>query len=396
MPRRRSHSRRASAGRSSTCGWNATRKSLPSPWCLVSVERSCACTASTTGSASATGSASMSIQRMRGSRRNHRSWRTANWRVRGDDRRRRPRRASIARRGGRAAPCSRAPGGGARDRPPARERLDLVDKPGVDHRGARAAAIRAVSSGRGQRSPNWTNGDRRVGVEARAERAERAAAADASPRAPARRGGGWSAPSARRPTGSSVGELAVQRRDALVGASRVELGADLRPPARHSSRSMTLRRYRPVPATRTARCRARRCRRALACAASAKSATVKSSAASTRSMQWCGTAARSAASAWRCRCPSAGRPASSRRRRSRRRRCGAATRHRDVGLARRGRPEDDERRRRAGHAGEHGDAHACAAARRAPRRSRPTRWCGAASVISTVAYAPGAQRRAAA
>ena len=40
----------------------------------------------TAGVASATGSCSMSIQRMRGSRRNHRSWRTANWRVRAHDR----------------------------------------------------------------------------------------------------------------------------------------------------------------------------------------------------------------------------------------------------------------------------------------------------------------------
>ncbi len=39
------------------------------------------CSARTTGAASATGSAVMSTQRMRGSRRNHRSWRTANCRV---------------------------------------------------------------------------------------------------------------------------------------------------------------------------------------------------------------------------------------------------------------------------------------------------------------------------
>ena len=40
----------------------------------------------TAGTTSATGSRSTSIQRTRGSRRNHRSWRTANWRVRSDDR----------------------------------------------------------------------------------------------------------------------------------------------------------------------------------------------------------------------------------------------------------------------------------------------------------------------
>ena len=37
MPRRRSHTCRASAARSETAGWNVTRKSLPSPWCLVNV-----------------------------------------------------------------------------------------------------------------------------------------------------------------------------------------------------------------------------------------------------------------------------------------------------------------------------------------------------------------------
>ena len=38
--------------------------------------------AAATGTASATGSSWTSSQRTRGSRRNHRSWRTANWRVR--------------------------------------------------------------------------------------------------------------------------------------------------------------------------------------------------------------------------------------------------------------------------------------------------------------------------
>ena len=83
IPRRRSHTRRASAGRSSTCGWNTTRKSLPSPWCLVSVSvlmrrvlppRSVP--------TRRPGRRSTSTQRTRGSRRNHRSCRTANWRVR--------------------------------------------------------------------------------------------------------------------------------------------------------------------------------------------------------------------------------------------------------------------------------------------------------------------------
>ena len=76
---RPARARRASA----TSGSNTTRKSLPSPWCLVSAsELMCRMRRSTTGSASATGSCSTSIQRTRGSRRNHRSWRTANWRVR--------------------------------------------------------------------------------------------------------------------------------------------------------------------------------------------------------------------------------------------------------------------------------------------------------------------------
>ena len=131
MPRRRSHTRRARAAQIvDVAGGTTTRKSLPSPWCLVS-SRS-AIRFPVPASTSATGSSSTSIQRMRGSRRNHRSWRTANWRVRVMV-------AAMAassvhaRRGGRAAPCSRAPGGRFATTGPRGKRFDLGDQAGVDH-----------------------------------------------------------------------------------------------------------------------------------------------------------------------------------------------------------------------------------------------------------------------
>ena len=99
----------------------------------------------------------MSIQRTRGSRRNHRSWRTANWRVRAMIARP-PRRVDVRRRGGRAAPCSRAPGAPcgetARD---SREPPHLVEQPGGDH------PMHALLDALGQRRP----GQRRPIIERR-------------------------------------------------------------------------------------------------------------------------------------------------------------------------------------------------------------------------------------
>ena len=79
------HSRRASAGRpaASPSSANSTRKSLPSPWCLVSespVMRGAR--RPRPAPPRRPGRGRCRHQRTRGSRRNHRSWRTANWRVR--------------------------------------------------------------------------------------------------------------------------------------------------------------------------------------------------------------------------------------------------------------------------------------------------------------------------
>ena len=77
------HSRRASAGRSSSDGVEHDEEVVAEAVVLGERESGHACSAAiTTGASSATGSRSTSTQRTRGSRRNHRSCRTANWRVR--------------------------------------------------------------------------------------------------------------------------------------------------------------------------------------------------------------------------------------------------------------------------------------------------------------------------
>ena len=84
MPRRRSHTRRARLGEVVHVGVEHDEEVVAEAVVLGQGQRARhARSASTTaGATSATGSRSMSYQRMRGSRRNHRSWRTANWRVR--------------------------------------------------------------------------------------------------------------------------------------------------------------------------------------------------------------------------------------------------------------------------------------------------------------------------
>ncbi len=181
MPRRRSHTRRASSP--STCrprpltSSRTTRKSLPRPWCLVSCTR-----VSLPGRprSATTALCPASTQVMRGSRRNQRSWRRWKRRVRAHRLldglvERRPRLA-----GGRAARGSRGPGPrwptGRPAEPPAPRprrasppsscaRNAGLDAP-VERRRGRAAA----------RPPGCGNG--RVDVEARAVRRERPAAAD--------------------------------------------------------------------------------------------------------------------------------------------------------------------------------------------------------------------------
>ena len=115
MPRRRSHTCRRTTPRSPRPGGEPlvveqTRKSLPRPWCLVSLtDASAAQRLLEQVDGGVRGRRRISTQRMRGSRRNQRSWRTANWRVRvmasGD----RLVERGLHRRGGRAAPGSRAP-----------------------------------------------------------------------------------------------------------------------------------------------------------------------------------------------------------------------------------------------------------------------------------------------
>ena len=175
MPRRRSHTRRASSARSVDRRVERDEEVVAEPVVLgerelgrrVGGRRGISHRASasrTAGNASATGSASMSIQRTRGSRRNHRSWRTASWRVPRDDRC----------DGGveRAASLqvldqllvAERLAGGPRDRP-LEQRRDLGDESGVDHRHGPAArsagpARRAANVGRAARR-RWA-GTRRV------------------------------------------------------------------------------------------------------------------------------------------------------------------------------------------------------------------------------------------
>ena len=380
MPRRRSHSRRASAAHGrSTCGSKHDEEVVAEAVVLgegqLAGHRRRQVARRAPAAPRRPGRASTSTQRMRGSRRNHRSWRTANWRVRAtivaDGVVERARR----RRGGRAAPCSRAPGGRCATAGRAvASAAHLVEQPGVDHRCTRRS-MRSASSGRGQRrpicvnatsagttsmpGPNELNGRplptltsrartmRRpfVGLDPRRRRPGRASASSACSAAPpssARR-----ASSSARTSGHWPGT-----------SSRIGDGAQVQPGAGDEHGAPR---------------RARRCRPSAAPAASVKlgdgevvgridevEAVVRRPRPDRRP------------SAWPCRCPSAGTPASRRRRRSRRSRSAARQRHRHVALARRGRAE----RRR--HDGVDADqpasdrrCAACAAARRRRSTNRP-------------------------
>ena len=130
------------------------------------------------GATSATGSSSMSIQRMRGSRRNHRSWRTANWRVRVMI-------VSIAVVERAAAVevveqllVAERLASGSRRSGAARERSTSSTQSGRRSCAARGRRCARSAPARGQRRPNCANRRRRVRVDARAERAERPAAAE--------------------------------------------------------------------------------------------------------------------------------------------------------------------------------------------------------------------------
>ena len=193
--------------------------------------RSCAGSASTTaGATSATGSRSTSIQRTRGSRRNHRSWRTANWRVRSDDRgdglvERRPRPSRcveqllVAERLARR--CATAPGRRrARATSASRPASIIAVDPLLDPRRRAPAAASAGRSARrrsaGRRrapGPNELNGRPLPSVDLeRPHDAAAVAGLDASRRRPGRaRRGGRTAPAVSRlglELGADVGPLA--------------------------------------------------------------------------------------------------------------------------------------------------------------------------------------------
>ncbi len=150
----------------------------------------------TSGTATS-GSSSMSIQWTRGSRRNHRSWRTAKRRVRAT--------AVAAASSREHAPCrwdaaarrSRSPGP-----PSGTGRRGAPSGPAPRRGSPRRAAVgtgrsmRRSSSGPGPAQADLDDGRRRVAVEARAEGAERPAAADADLEgphhaAPVRRAPSW-------------------------------------------------------------------------------------------------------------------------------------------------------------------------------------------------------------
>ena len=181
----------------------------------------------TAGTTSATGSRSTSIQRMRGSRRNHRSWRTANCRVR----------TTIEA----TAASSVDPPVEVLEQLLVAERLTRRSATSRRHRPAppRPAARHPSSCRRGrpsarpapvadQRSPISIDVRRRVGLQPRAVRAERTAAARAPPRAPARCAGGCRARCAPpRPDRARRGGGAAAARSRLG----LQLGPDRRPPA---------------------------------------------------------------------------------------------------------------------------------------------------------------------
>ena len=166
-------------------GGTTTRKSLPRPWCLLSVmpvivphpHDSAAITASRAGA-----SGSSQWGRCRSSVRGGHDGTTApgGRRTAGCAARSRPRPPSSDdhdRRGGRAAPCSRAPAPRSVTARRARSRPTSSSSPASIIAVTRAA-MRSARAGRGQRRPSCTDVGRGEGGDTGTERAERAAAAD--------------------------------------------------------------------------------------------------------------------------------------------------------------------------------------------------------------------------
>ena len=269
--------------------------------------------ASTAGAASATGSCSMSIQRTRGSRRNHRVLADGELAGAHDRSGRPPRRASTRRRGGRAAPCSRAPG-----RPCATGRARRARAPRRAGRRAIIActrrSIRAASTGAVPAQADLGDRRRRVRVEARAERAERAAAALAHLERPHDAAARWSGSIRAAATGSSVGQAGVQRLGPELGRLGLEPGADVGPLPRQvevvDRRSVVepgaADEQRPAAACR----RDRRARVAIGALELGDGELVRRLDEVEQVVRHRGAVG--GASAWRCRCPSPGTPASSR------------------------------------------------------------------------------------
>ena len=135
---------------------------------------------------------------------------------------------------------------------------------------------------------------RRVRVEARARSSRTADRCRASPRGPARPGGGWSAPCGRRPRGSSAAQPRVERGGVRLG---LELGAHLRVLAGDvevvDDGLQVERRCRP-----TRRARRPRASMSARAAGGLRAGTRRPCSPPTgraRSSRWCGTSARSAA-----------------------------------------------------------------------------------------------------
>ena len=241
----------------------ATRKSLPRPWCLVSAVPSSGQFFQHRGAdrlGIAESRRSASSHRMRGSRRNQRSWRRAKRRVRCRASASASSSVSSTARGGRAAPCSRGPGGRSRDRPPAGEqRADLVEEPGVELRG-----VAGVDAGVEHRSRDPRA--RRAGpasVGRRRGRGRTTRTAGRCPRVTSR-----ARTMRRRFVGSMrAGGHRVERREASVQRGGVGLGLELGAHRPGTGRGCRARRRRRAG---TARCRRRaaragrgpRCRRA--------------------------------------------------------------------------------------------------------------------------------------
>ena len=152
---------------------------MPSPWCLVSVSVLMRrVRRARPAPPRPPDRASTSIQRTRGSRRNHRSWRTANCRVRVTISSTRSSSDSVAVEVLEQLLVAERLARRSASMPARRSARDLVDEPGVDHR-LHPLLDPLGEHRRGPPQADLHDRRRRVGVEPRPERAERPAAADA-------------------------------------------------------------------------------------------------------------------------------------------------------------------------------------------------------------------------